>query len=216
MSDQHPHPQQPFPQQPSTPEPKKSRKKWPWVVGIVAVVVIIGAAMGGTESGDSTATATDRPAATSSAGSGGDTSADTVPDDEPDEAGLNTPVRDGKFEFVVTGVETGATSVGDNPYLTAEAQGQYTIVSMTVQNISDEPQGLAPTAQKLYDAQGREFSADSKASIAMDSDVPVWDELNPGNTVNLQVVFDMPVDAAPDHIELHDSMFSGGVTVDLT
>ncbi|WP_341353356.1 MULTISPECIES: hypothetical protein [Rhodococcus] len=31
----------------------------------------------------------------------------------------------------------------------------------------------------------------------------------------MPVVFDMPVDAVPASIELHDSMFSGGVTVSL-
>ena len=48
------------------------------------------------------------------------------------------------------------------------------------------------------------------------SDIPVWDNINPGNTVNAKIVFDMPKDANPATLELHDSMLSGGVKVSLT
>ena len=41
------------------------------------------------------------------------------------------------------------------------------------------------------------------------------DKINPGNTVTMPVVFDMPADAIPAEIELHDFMFSSGVTVSL-
>ncbi len=40
-------------------------------------------------------------------------------------------------------------------------------------------------------------------------------EINPGNTVKGMLVFDMPKDAKPTSIELHDSPFSGGVTLRL-
>ncbi len=53
---------------------------------------------------------------------------------------MNMPVRDGKFEFVVTGVQPGLAEVGDNPYLTKKAQGQFVIVTVTVKNIGDKPQ----------------------------------------------------------------------------
>ena len=43
----------------------------------------------------------------------------------------------------------------------------------------------------------------------------MWDNINPGNTVEVKVVFDMPKDAVPATIELHDSMFSGGAKVAL-
>lgn len=40
--------------------------------------------------------------------------------------------------------------------------------------------------------------------------------INPANTIDVSLVYDMPAAAVPARIELHDSMFSGGVTVDLT
>ena len=87
---------------------------------------------------------------------------------------------------------------------------------MTVKNISDKAYGFSPSDQKLLDAQGREFEPSTSAQIALGgSDIPVWDNINPGNTVIAKVVFDMPKDAVPTAIELHDSMFSGGAKVTL-
>ena len=213
----HPDPQiqQPAPRYPmqpgggfAPPEPKK-RKKWPWIVGaFVALFVVTSVAGGGDE---------DEPTATASRGADSGNAAPPVepPAAEESSATMNVPVRDGKFEFVVTGVEAGLTSLGDNPFLAEDAQGQFVIVTMTVTNIADEPKGLSPSNQKLIDAQGRSFSPDTAAALNLDSDVTFWDEINPGNTVTMPLVFDMPVDAVPSAIELHDSMFSGGVTVSL-
>lgn len=62
--------------------------------------------------------------------------------------------------------------------------------------------------------KGRSFETDTSAQIALDNnDIAVWDNINPGNTVDVSLVYDMPAGAVPASIELHDSMFSGGVTV---
>lgn len=67
------------------------------------------------------------------------------------------------------------------------------VVTMTVRNISDKAYGFSPSDQKLLDAQGREFEPSTDAQIALGgSDIPVWDNINPGNTVTAKVVFDMP------------------------
>ncbi|MGW9567554.1 DUF4352 domain-containing protein [Rhodococcus hoagii] len=220
-------PQQPFPGQPypSAPQPpQKKSKKWPWIVGAIAAVVVIGAVSGGGDDEKKTVTA---PAPADVAAVGGATPAASAPASAPEPApapapapkktvpGMGTPVRDGKFEFVVTDVATGLSTVGDNPFLTEKAQGQFVIVTMTVQNTADKPKGLSPSDQEMYDTQGRKFTADTMAGIALGSDVSVWDEINPGNKVTMKVVFDMPADAVPAEIELHDSMFSGGTRVAL-
>ncbi|NKT41725.1 DUF4352 domain-containing protein [Rhodococcus hoagii] len=218
-------PQQPFPGQPYPPAPQppqKKSKKWPWIVGAIAAVVVIGAVSGGGDDEKKTVTA---PAPADVAAVGGATPAASAPASAPAPApapapkktvpGMGTPVRDGKFEFVVTDVATGLSTVGDNPFLTEKAQGQFVIVTMTVQNTADKPKGLSPSDQEMYDTQGRKFTADTMAGIALGSDVSVWDEINPGNKVTMKVVFDMPADAVPAEIELHDSMFSGGTRVAL-
>ncbi len=43
-----------------------------------------------------------------------------------------------------------------------------------------------------------------------------YEPINPGNSLTGTVVFDVPVDAVPASLELHDSAFSGGVTVALS
>ncbi|CAM2790479.1 DUF4352 domain-containing protein [Prescottella defluvii] len=210
-----------FPATPPPAQPAKKSKKWPWIVGAIAAVVVIGAIGSGGEDDPKPATgqaagaavvAGDAAAPAAPAAAPAAPAAPAVKDALP---GLNAPVRDGKFEFVVTGVESGLSTVGDNPFLTEKAQGQFVVVTMTVQNTSDKPKGLSPSDQEMYDSQGRKFTADTSAGIALESDVSFWDEINPGNKVTMKVVFDMPADAVPAEMELHDSVFSGGSRVAL-
>lgn len=198
-------------------QPSKKRRKWPWVLGVLVVlIVIIAAVSGGGSESDSSSSSTSGGTAQQGAGEQKSDAGKSGSGRGDDAAALNTPVRDGKFEFVVTGVEKGLSSVGDNPYLTEQAQGQFVVVSMTVQNTSKEPKSFSPSEQKLMDDQGRSFEPSTSAQIALGgSDIPVWDNINPGNTVDAKVVYDMPKDANPATLELHDSMFSGGVKVRL-
>lgn len=208
-----------------TPEPpKKKAKKWPWVVGAIVAILVVGGLSGGgdKEAGNLDASYEAAPAGAQPGGAPAEAQPGGAPAEAPSDkpsakgaAAMNTPVRDGKFEFVVTDVQTGLSSLGDNQFLAEEAQGQFVIVTMTVQNTADEPKGLSPDNQEMYDAKGRKFTADTAAGLNLDTDVAIWDEINPGNTVTMKVVYDMPVDAVPAEIELHDSMFSGGVRVSL-
>ncbi|MBU8827080.1 DUF4352 domain-containing protein [Mycolicibacterium goodii] len=211
---------QPYPGMPSQPAPQgvpyppqppaKKKHKWPAIVGGVVALMIVGSIFNDdkkdTKPAESTTTVAQSPAAAPA----------ETKQAEP-AATLNTPVRDGKFEFVVRSVQSGLADVGDNPYLNQKAQGQFVIVTLTVQNIGDRPQGFSPSNQKLIDTEGRSFETDTSAQIALDdNDIAVWDNINPGNTVDVSLVYDMPVGSVPASIELHDSMFSGGATVNLT
>jgi hypothetical protein len=192
---------------------EKKSKKWRWIVGIALVLIVWSTIANLGESKPEALP--QRPAATANAPQ---PEAPVVAESEAPavQAGIGTPVRDGKFEFTVTDVVSGLSEVGDNPFLIEKAQGQFTIVTIAVLNTSDEPKGLSPDAQDMYDGEGRKFSADTSAAIGLESDVAFWDEINPGNSVTMKVVFDMPIDAVPAEIELHDSTFSGGVRVSLT
>lgn len=133
-------------------------------------------------------------------------------------AKLNEAVRDGKFEFTVSKVTCGESSVGTNPYLTKQAQGQYCRVSMNIKNIGDKAQGLSSSDQKLIDAQGKQYSADDQATLyaAPEGASSTWfNQINPGNSVSGDIIFDIPKDVTPTTAELHDSPFSGGVKVSL-
>jgi hypothetical protein len=129
--------------------------------------------------------------------------------------GLRTKVRDGKFEFTVSSVKCGVTSVGDD-MLGQKAQGQYCLVKLTVTNIGNEAQSLFADNQYLFDATGKKFSADSTASIyAGVAGQTIYKEINPGNAVTGVIYYDVPKTVKPAKLELHDSAFSGGVTVSL-
>ncbi|MEJ5867136.1 DUF4352 domain-containing protein [Pseudokineococcus sp. 5B2Z-1] len=138
-----------------------------------------------------------------------------APEPEPEVGvGLGAPARDGDFEFVVNGVECGETSIGDE-FLSTEAQGQFCIVAMSITNIGDSAGTFFGDNTYLLNEAGQQFSADTEAGIYLGDADSLLSEINPGNTLDGQVVFDVPSDMTPTAIELHDSAFSGGVTVQL-
>ncbi|WP_448059466.1 DUF4352 domain-containing protein [Cellulomonas hominis] len=191
---------------------------------LVAVVVVVSVASNGgsdpaADTGpgpvaDGAATSAD-PAADSggdAADDPADAAADAGADGQDLAAGIGTPVRDGKFEFTVTALEPGVARIGDE-LLGQDAQGQFVLVHVTVTNIGDEAQYFDASSQTLLDTLGRQHSADSAAALYVDDSNSFLNQINPGNSVEGIVVFDIPADAVPAALELHDSMLSGGVTV---
>lgn len=176
-----------------------------WTVIIVLLLLGgIGAAAGGGSSNKNNGT-------TNNSSSSNGSKANTV-------AKIGQPARDGKFEFTISKVSCGETTVGTNQYLQKHAQGQYCRVSMSIKNIGDQAQGLSSSDQKLVDAQGKEYSADDTATLyaAPDGATSTWyNQINPGNSVNGDIIFDIPKGVTPITAVLHDSAFSGGVKVNL-
>lgn len=175
------------------------------VIGIIVLLAIIGGAAGG---GDKTKTNS------SSNGSG---SGVTKSEDKPaTTAKLNETARDGKFEFVVKGVECGKTTIGTNQYLTKNAQGQFCLMTVSVKNIGNEAQGFFGSNQKLLNANNQQYAADDTAGAYLDQNYStLFSNINPGNSVEGVIVFDIPKDQTPVSAELHDSSFSSGVKVNL-
>lgn len=127
---------------------------------------------------------------------------------------IGTPVRDGKFEFTVTRVERNVPSVGDQ-YLNQKAQGAYTLVYVSVKNVSTETQAMSADSQKAYDTHGVGYSADSTASLYMEGNDMFFKDVNPGNTLKGVLVFDAAKGTKLTKVRLHDSMFSNGVEASL-
>lgn len=229
MTDQ-PSPQQPAGQPPAQPPygqpgsplgtpPKKSwfaRHKVLTVIGAVVAVIIVGVAATGGGDDD---TADDRATSQTSAGAGTDDTTTQEPAAEepkqPSGPGIGEEAADGEFTFVVTQVEPGVTRIG-NEYLSQEPQGQYVLVHVTVTNTGTEARYFDSSSQKAQDTEGRTHSADSSAGIYLDDSNSFLNQINPGNQVAGVVVFDIPVNATLATVDLHDSAFSGGVTVRLT
>ncbi len=213
-------PSQPYQTHPSgygypPPPPPRKRSSAPVVLVVIGALVLL--LFGGCA------------AIVAAIGSSGDTSRVTTgriaesddPADEPTarkktrekQAGIGTAVRDGEFSFTVTKMDKRARVGGD--FLSKDAQGVFLLVYITVENIGDEAQAFSGSAQKLYDAKGREFEASAEAAIYLQDSKSLYEKINPGNSVRGVVLFDIPKNTDPAAIELHDSIFSNGVKVKL-
>ena len=191
----------------------KSEKKKSWfarhkiltVVIAVVLLIIIAGALGGDKTKTTTTTTK---TVTSNDSTKKESKTETV-------AKKGEAVRDGKFEFTVNSVTCGKSSVGDQ-YLNKNAQGQYCLVNVTVKNIGTEAQTFDSSNQFAFDAQGAKFSSDSAASFYANPQGSTFlNEINPGNSVTGDLVFDMPKDKQPVTVVLHDSAFSSGVKVNV-
>lgn len=191
--------------------PKKKHLGLKIAGGVVAAIVAM-SIVGG--AGDDPASAEDATQASNSQ-SAQDAPAEDAPAEET-VPGINDVVRDGKFEFTVTGIEDGVAEVGDE-YFGETAQGSYTLVTMTVENIGDEAQSFFSENITATDSQGRELSSDSMASFyaTKDGEAAFYEEVNPGNGITVTIAFDVAKGESMETITLHDSAFSGGVTVHL-
>ena len=187
----------------------KSQKSWPArhkiLTGLGALVVaVVGISVAQAGGSDTPSTTTSDTAAVAPAPDKAAPDAKT--------AGLNTPVRDGKFEFTVNSVKCGVESVGPEGF-EEKAQGQFCLVKMNVSNIGDEAQMLDGSSQIAFDAAGKKFSTSTSAAIMLDDADTFLNEINPGNAVDGTVVFDVPKTVKVVKLELHDSPFSDGVEV---
>ena len=122
-------------------------------------------------------------------------------------APAGTVVRDGQFEF---GVRLVYRTQSYFEGTTTEIEGEDLLnVVVDVRNIGYEQRTFFLGYQKLIDSQGREYRPDLTAVF------DVATALNPGLTAWRIIPFRVPVGMVPAAIELHDSMFSGGVRVAL-
>lgn len=127
---------------------------------------------------------------------------------------IGVEARDGDFTFVVTAVDDGPAII-DDADIGIEPQGRFVFVTVTVTNHGDAPGSILGDYQYLIDAEGRRAGADSEATVHLDEARSLDAEINPGDSVTGILVFDIPVDAVPAGVELHDSASSDGVTVAL-
>jgi hypothetical protein len=122
-------------------------------------------------------------------------------------------VRDGTFEFVVNDVSCGIDELNFGP-LGRKARGQFCVVDVSVQNIGEVPWVFSDTAQYAEAADGTRENASSRAGIVANEGTRVFaNAIDGGDKITGKLVFDIPAETTLSTIELHDSIFSGGVTV---
>ncbi|GAA4887615.1 DUF4352 domain-containing protein [Streptomonospora salina] len=179
--------------------------------GCMAVIV---AAPGG-----DTVESTDPPQAGSGSGSGSDRqdTQEQQEDQEDTPAGIGDTVESGAFAFTVTGVETGVAEVSDDSgYITETPDGRYVVVAVTVENIGDESGYFDSSSQTLVDVDDKQYSTDTAAEITGGAE-SFLNEINPGNEVEGELVFDVPAGVELDRLELRDFVsFDESAVVDVS
>jgi hypothetical protein len=117
---------------------------------------------------------------------------------------------DGPLTFSVVGVEREATITdSENEFLTKDAQGEFIVVRLTVQNTSPDPGQFLGTFQKL-NAGGQVYTIDDEATFYVGGgfvDIP------PGGQVDVGLAYDVPPGTVPESVELHADPMSPGVVL---
>ncbi|WP_433681817.1 serine/threonine-protein kinase [Nocardia sp. CA-119907] len=128
-------------------------------------------------------------------------------------------VRDGNLAFTVTEVVSNVSATG-------APGGSYTIVTLTVTNVSRGEQVFRIADQRLITAAGRTLVPDAAATTALSPSRAGVDQLAPGSTHTIRLAFDLPgkdkngkkndkkIDV-PSQLALHGAPSSPGVTVPL-
>lgn len=131
----------------------------------------------------------------------------------PATASIGQEVRDGQFAFTVTSTDRSKTA-GDlsNQFEIVTAQGEFLNVHMTVLNIGNDAQIFSATNQKLK-IDNKIYEANSSAALWTRA---LTATINPGNSIQAVVSFDVTPGSSGGTVQLHDSMFSGGVEVALS
>ena len=173
-------------------------------VALVALVTV-GGVTGCSSSGGTDGTGS---SSSSEAPTGEAAPAEEVPA-EPTEPGIGAVVTAGDLEFTVTGVEEMGTQVGGE-FLNETAQGRYVGVLIKVSNVGSEAATFFSDYVQLVDSADRTFDSDSTATIYAAPSADSWlSEINPGNSFEGRVVFDLPTDAAPAAAIVKDNAFFG-------
>jgi hypothetical protein len=217
-ADEHPPAEEP-------PRPKKSGQEWAVLIGLgTAIIVLIGGIVAAvilamkmglgepTVTAQTTSAHASVPLETALETTAIEPTAlqDTGPK-EP-EAAVGEEVHDGDFSFVVTGVDRlDAVTHPEHPEIEKTAQGEFVIVRMTVTNVGADPQKFFVSFDTLSDGTSV-FKSDDEAWLYLGNSV---NDVNPGDTLDTAVVFDVPKDTEVSSIELHDGPSSKGVTVGL-
>ncbi|AGL13670.1 DUF4352 domain-containing protein [Actinoplanes sp. N902-109] len=186
-------------------EPPKKRKKWPWVVGSLAVLTVLGCV-----------------GVFALFAGGAKVVADAAGEMDANQQGknaavgaMNKPATDGKFEFTVTRMACGVDHVGSETFGT-KAQGEFCLIITKVKNVGKSVESFDDSSQKAYTADGVEYSADGAAGMDANDDGQTFlEDINPGNQVTATLVFDVPKHTKLASVVLHESSYTAGVKVPL-
>lgn len=121
---------------------------------------------------------------------------------------VGTAADVGDLSFTVASVEANITSSPGT--LIDEPSGQYVLLKVTVANNGDKAETVSGSDAKLIDDQGREHEL-SNQTMWMENGL-FFEEINPGNSIEGELLYDIPADAVPTTLNVTSGIFSSPVT----
>lgn len=133
---------------------------------------------------------------------------------------IGQAVSDSGFSFVVNSIKCGETHLSTGGVINSysDAQGQYCRLNITVTNTGNSANSIDASDQYVFNSQGQRYDYASGATATADGNyygTQLNSDINPGNSVTGDVVFDVPVGTTPTSAELHGKSSSKGVKVNL-
>jgi hypothetical protein len=126
---------------------------------------------------------------------------------------MGQPVRDGNFMFTADKMKCGVKQIG-TPDDFQTPTGQFCIVGIKITNVGKEPAIYADSIQKAFSPNGSRYTADTPAGYYANPDPMIFmNEINPGNHISVQIVYDIPSGASIDKLELHENPYTRGAVV---
>ncbi len=183
------------------------------VVIAIFILIVLGNAIGGKSSttstasqstvvGNQSATTTQPPPSTT-------TSTQPIPR-------IGQPTRSGNFQFTVNNIKCGIPQVGSG-FTSESAQGQYCLLDVTVENAAKTSHSFDATVPEyLFNSSGDRYSLAVAATIdEAPSGNQLYADINPGNSIKVVFVFDIPKGQTPVTAELQSGYFSKSVKIAL-
>ncbi|MGV1036947.1 MAG: DUF4352 domain-containing protein [Candidatus Nanopelagicales bacterium] len=129
-------------------------------------------------------------------------------------APVGQPIRSGNFEFTVTNPTVLNSTLGaseETPYL-----GEWFVVNVTIKNIGKQSQTLRSYEQVAFDTNNQNFTGDflvagGVAGGSVDTSKP----MTPGDSVSMQIAWDVPSGTEVSYLVLHGSDSSNGARVNI-
>jgi hypothetical protein len=115
--------------------------------------------------------------------------------------GLGDKVEVGSFAYVFNSFDR-TSSIGSQ-FMSEEADGEYIIFEVSVENIGSESESLSDENFKLIDEQGRKHSVNMDGMFYLDDSLN-FETLNPGISKDGKLVFDVPEGTENGQIKIED------------
>lgn len=126
---------------------------------------------------------------------------------------MGQPVRDGNFMFTASKMQCGVNQLG-TPDDYQVPTGQFCVIDLKITNVGKVPGIYADSIQDAFSPNGSRYTADTPAGYYANPDPMVFlNELNPGNHIDVAIVYDIPKSGSISKLELHESPYTKGAVI---